>query len=201
MKIVLTGGPAAGKTSLALILEKTYADKLAIVPEAASILFRGGFPREPSEAQRKCQQKAIYYVQRELENSIELSHPGEILICDRGSLDALAYWPGPAEEFLQSMQTSLAAEVARYDWVIHLETARAPDYKNSAIRTETSREALDIDAKVKAAWQKHPNQVIIPRAANFPMKIYLAIKIVRSILECQGCDFVRRMIESEALEG
>ena len=45
MKVVLTGGPSGGKTTIATALAKDLTAQTAVVPEAASMLFLGGFPR------------------------------------------------------------------------------------------------------------------------------------------------------------
>ncbi len=47
MKVVLTGGPSGGKTTLAATIQKEFSDQVLIVSEAASMLFSGGFPRRP----------------------------------------------------------------------------------------------------------------------------------------------------------
>ena len=52
-------------------------------------------------------------------------YPERILLCDRGTLDGAAYWPGEPEEFFAAIGTSLEAELARYDAVIFFETAAA----------------------------------------------------------------------------
>lgn len=197
MNIVLTGGPSAGKTSLAEVLSRTYMDILCIVPEAASILFKGGFPRYQGRTQLEYQQRAIYFVQRELEQAVAAQFPNLSLICDRGSLDALAYWPGSSESFFNSLGTSMNAEIKRYDWVVHLETAGPTDYKSSSIRTETNVEAHSLDERVKRAWSLHPNRVIIPNSSSFPTKIQLAIKILRLILDKKDLSTIQRFIESE----
>ena len=44
-KIVLTGGPCAGKTTLTQVIAKAFPKHIVIVPESASLLFSGGFPR------------------------------------------------------------------------------------------------------------------------------------------------------------
>ena len=67
LTIVITGGPSAGKTALATLLLKELPDDTCVVPEAASILFHGGFPRGKLDFQLNRQQRAIYFVQKELE--------------------------------------------------------------------------------------------------------------------------------------
>lgn len=195
VKIVLTGGPSAGKTSLAEVLTRTYSERINIVPEAASILFKGGFPRNKHILQTECQQRAIYFVQRELENAIALESGERTLICDRGSLDALAYWPTSEQDFFKSVGSSMDSEIARYKWVIHLETASRANYKASAIRTESSDQAELINEKVKQAWRSHPQRIVIPNSSDFPTKIKLAIQIVKAILQNQNAEEIRQMVE------
>src|SRR6186713_3191320 len=43
-RIVLTGGPGGGKTTAADLFRREIGDRVVIVPEAATILFAGGFP-------------------------------------------------------------------------------------------------------------------------------------------------------------
>ncbi|MGZ3722430.1 MAG: ATP/GTP-binding protein [Bdellovibrionales bacterium] len=198
MKIVLTGGPSAGKTSLALVLSKTYPEQVNIVPEAASILFTGGFPRRDDIEQLECQQRAIYYVQRELERTVGIESAERTLICDRGSLDALAYWPSSEADFFKSIGSSMEQEISRYQWVIHLETATAAQYKLSKLRTESALEAEEINTRVKHAWRNHPHRIIIPNSIDFPTKIKLALKIVRAIYENLQPEEIRKLIESKA---
>lgn len=66
-KIVLTGGPSGGKTTLANAIQKEFASHVMVVPEAASIVFGGGWPRRKTVNGVQQQQKAIFYLQRELE--------------------------------------------------------------------------------------------------------------------------------------
>ena len=63
------------------------------------MVFGGGFPREDDPACRRAAQRAIFYVQRELEAAGD-SHNPAIVLCDRGTVDGLAYWPGPPEGVL-----------------------------------------------------------------------------------------------------
>ena len=44
-RIVLTGGPGGGKTTAADLFRREIGERVVIVPEAATILFQGGFPR------------------------------------------------------------------------------------------------------------------------------------------------------------
>lgn len=185
MKIVLTGGPSAGKTTVAMSLIKHFSHELALVPEAATILYRGGFPRSGKSIESQlCQQRAIFKVQRELENLTFLDWPKKVLICDRGSLDGLAYWPSTAESFFIENQTQLEQELSRYNVVIHLEVAKQENYNSdhSDIRVESHEKALQIDEKIKNVWMDHPCRFIVHNNTDFIEKIAKVHSLVEKII-------------------
>jgi predicted ATPase len=140
--IVLTGGPGAGKTATLEVMRRHFCEHVIVLPEAASIVFRGGFPRQPREASRRAAQRAIFHVQRELERLVDGTSARAVL-CDRGTLDGLAYWPGAPADFLREVGTSLEAELARYAMVIHLRTpSDGSGYNhNNPLRVESAQEA------------------------------------------------------------
>ena len=43
-RIVLTGGPGGGKTTAADLFRREIGENIVIVPEAATMMFSGGFP-------------------------------------------------------------------------------------------------------------------------------------------------------------
>src|SRR6185295_8814559 len=98
-RIVLTGGPGAGKTAaLELIRRASFCDHVQMLPEAAGIVFGGGFPRRRDAGGRKAAQRAIFHVQRALEEA-RAADNAAIVLCDRGTVDGAAYWPGPDDFF------------------------------------------------------------------------------------------------------
>jgi hypothetical protein len=164
---------------------------VTLVPEAASILWGGGWPRRKTLAGVQHQQRAIYYVQREAEGLLANENPDRLLICDRGSLDGLAYWPGPGsgETFLSSVGSRLESEIQRYHCVIHLDTAPKSAYDSTnPLRNETWEEAWELNQRIKAAWSSHPRVVVIPgHASAFIEKLGQALFVVEQVLE--GRDF------------
>lgn len=190
-RIVLTGGPGAGKTAVLELIRQSLCKHLCILPESAGILFGGGFPRGALAGERRAAQRAIYFVQRELEASLESSDVA-IALCDRGTVDGKAYWPGP-DDLWTSVGTTHAAELSRYDAVIHLRTPQARDGYNHAnpLRIERADEALAIDAKIASAWASHPRCYTVESSAQFLDKASQAITILRD--EMPAC--CRRHIE------
>lgn len=190
----MTGGPSAGKTSIVEILARSAQDSVTIVEEAASLLYRGGFPRSVDADQRKSRQYAIYAVQKALEEIATIEAKERTLVCDRGSLDGLAYWPGAEESFFEKIGSSMAQEIARYDWVIHLDTAGPADYQTSTVRIENSAEAEEINMHVKQAWRNHPQRLIIPPSSNFADKISLAVRCFELIHENRTPSDIRAIL-------
>ncbi|GIL18657.1 MAG: hypothetical protein BroJett040_24080 [Oligoflexia bacterium] len=183
IKIVVTGGPSGGKTTLIEALQKDLVGTVSIVPEAASILYRGGFPRKSTVAGKSHAQRAICFVQRELEDLVTAENKVQAIVCDRGSLDSIAYWPGDEADFFQSLTTTRELEMKRYDWVLHLDTADHNGFDiSNPIRTESHKEALELNHMIKIAWQGHPQRIIIPHKDDFLEKIGKARKAIKLIL-------------------
>ena len=71
-RVVLTGGPGAGKTAVLELIRQSFCEHVKVLPEAAGIVFGGGFPREDELLCRRAAQRAIFYVQRERIASLAL---------------------------------------------------------------------------------------------------------------------------------
>lgn len=188
-RVVLTGGPGAGKTALLELIRQAFCSHVAVLPEAASIIFGGGFPRHPDQACQRASQEAIYHVQRQLE-VIGENHNPAIVLCDRGTLDGLAYWPGPVEDFWRATGTTRERELARYDVVIHLRTPSVEHGYNhqNPLRTESAERASQIDALIVEAWAGHPRRTMINSSTDFLEKAGRALALLREELPecCRG---------------
>jgi predicted ATPase len=182
--IVLTGGPSAGKSAVLETLLRSLCRHLAVLPESASIVFGGGFPRHATDAGRRAAQRAIYHVQREVERLVVEEGEVAIALCDRGTLDGLAYWPDADAAWLSAMGTTLDTELSRYSAVVHLRTPNAGQgYDTSnALRIESVTEAIAIDAKIAAAWSAHPRRFVVESSDDFLVKAARAVEIVRAEL-------------------
>ena len=187
-RIVLTGGPGGGKTTAADLMRREVGDQIVIVPEAATMLFSGGFPRHQELHARRSVQTAIYHVQRNLEDIHSASYPDRILLCDRGTLDSAVYWPDDGNGgFFETLKTTMDAELARYDAVIFFETAAVGNLSiegGNPTRTESIDEAIEIDRRLQAVWGQHPNYNFIAHESSFLKKLQVAIEKLTSFLEC-----------------
>lgn len=180
-RIVLTGGPGAGKTAVLELVRHALCEHVRIVPEAAGVVFGGGFPRDGDPETRRAGQRAIFYVQRELEAAAMATNPS-IVLCDRGTIDGVAYWPGPGDLWSQ-VGTTLDDELARYAAVLHLRTPGEAAYDHSnPLRVETALEARALDERIAAAWHRHPRRFEIPSMPDFVGKSARAVEVLRAEL-------------------
>ena len=185
MKIVLTGGPGGGKTTAGEFFLREFRERLSLVPETATTLFRAGYPRVPDPAVIRLMQSSIFHVQRNMEEIYEHLFPNNILLCDRGTIDGAAYWPSSNNDFFESMDTTYEAELARYDVVIFFETAAAGGFPidlGNKVRIEGKNEAIELDKKLHALWSKHPRFIFIPNHSSFFTKIGQAVDALNSIM-------------------
>ncbi len=181
--IVLTGGPGAGKTAVLEFFRKIFCEHVAILPEAASILFSGGFWRISGVTGERSAQRAIFEVQKELETMFKEEKRWSLGLCDRGSLDGLAYWPGSEDDFFKSLNTTKEKEYAKYEAVIHLRAPAVKDYNHhNPQRIETAEAAILIDHKIHEVWKNHPKYHQISSEDFFSEKIYRAVKTVSPFL-------------------
>jgi predicted ATPase len=184
LRIVLSGGPGGGKTTAADLFRREIGDRVIIVPEAATILFEGGFPRTHDPVALKITQTAIFHVQRHLENVQAAMYPDRTLLCDRGTVDGAAYWPGDPAGYFKSVGTTLKEELQRYDVVIFFETAAAGGASiegGNRVRTESMEEAVELDSKLRALWSQHPNFILVPHNPSFFKKISFGLAAMEGI--------------------
>jgi hypothetical protein len=185
-RVVLTGGPGAGKTAVLELIRQAFCNHVRVLPESAGIVFGGGFPREADDPCMRAAQRAIFHVQHELE-AIGDSHNPAIVLCDRGTIDGTAYWPGDPADLWAGVGSTYEAELARYDVVIHL---RVPNKANgynrqNPLRVESAAVAAAIDARIAEAWRRHPRRFEIESTPEFMTKATVALTILRAELpEC-----------------
>lgn len=185
-RIVVTGGPGGGKTTAADMFRREIGERIVVVPEAATMIFSGGFPRYAGlPSATSSLQRAIYHVQRNLEDVQSEKYHDRILLCDRGTIDGAAYWPGDPEDFFSEMGTTLEDEMLRYDGVIFFESAAVGGMGiegGNPARRENLDEAAELDRKLRAIWSQHPNFKIIHHQTSFLKKISLGLAIMEEMV-------------------
>lgn len=195
-KIVLTGGPCGGKTTMLSKMVSTFSEKgykVLVVPEGATELIPNGIIPGNCGISMEFFQDII--IQRQLDKeklydmAVEAMDQDKVLIIyDRGLMDGQAYVSN--EDFDKSLSHfGLTRQSAseRYDAVIHLVTAAngaeaAYTTSNNVARRETVEEARAVDAKTMAAWVGHSHLRVIDNSTNFEKKIQRAMNEVYAVL-------------------
>lgn len=185
-RIALTGGPGGGKTTFSDFLKRELRNEVVVVPEAATMVYKSGFPRLVNPEVKKINQQVIYEVQKNLEKVQEVVHPDMNCIFDRGTIDGAAYWPDGPDAFFANFNSSFESEAKRYDSVIFFETAAAGALSISSdnpVRSESLEEAIDIDKKLQSVWSKHPNYYFISHEMSFFEKLRKGLICIRKLLK------------------
>lgn len=182
---MLTGGPGSGKSTAAAFLAREFVDELWVLPESATLLYRGGLPRAETERGQQVAQRAIFTVQRSLEEATALQHPDRVQLCDRGTIDGAAYWPDGDESFFRSNGTSHARELSRYDAIVFMHTAAmlpAGYERDMDVRTEDRDEAIELDRRIHALYADHPQLIEVASHASFLDKLTSVRNAVAALL-------------------
>ncbi len=161
-RIVLTGGPGAGKTVVSRILADRWPGRFAVVAEAATQVYHALQTRwdRLDNGGRRDVQRRIYQLQVGQEADAAAAHPGRVLLLDRGTVDGAAYWPAGPDAYWADLGTTAAAELARYDAVLWLETAAAlglyDGEASNAVRFEQADAAVASGRVLARLWEGHP---------------------------------------------
>ena len=194
-KIVITGGPCAGKTTAMSWIQNALPQMgytVLFVPETATELISGGvapWTCGTNGEYQKCQMKLQVEKEKIFEQAAR-TMPGEkvLIVCDRGALDNKAYMNDI--EFAEALQFVGSNEVElrdTYDAVFHLVTAAkgAKEFyttANNTARTETVEEASALDDKLISAWTGHPHLRVIDNTTSFEDKMKRLIAEIASFL-------------------
>jgi predicted ATPase len=184
-RVVLTGGPGAGKTAVLELIRQSFCVHVKVLPESAGIVFGGGFPRNSNAESRRAAQRSIFYVQRELEAAGEADSPA-VILCDRGTVDGAAYWPGPGDLW-SSVGATLPEQLKRYDAVIHMRTPSTESgyNKDNPLRIESAKDAAAIDDLISQLWEQHPRRFVVEASKDFLDKARRVLEILRGEMpEC-----------------
>ncbi len=194
-KIVITGGPCAGKSTAMSRIQEEFTQMgytVLFVPETATELITGGvapWTCGTNAQYQECQLKLQIEKEKIFEQAARTMPADKVLIvCDRGTLDNKAYMDNL--EFAGALKSVDSNEVElrdNYDAVFHLVTAAKGAVEfyttdNNPARKETPEEAAEIDDKLIAAWTGHPHLRVIDNASSFDEKIKKLIAEIASFL-------------------
>ena len=204
-KIVLTGGPCAGKTTTISRIEEHLVKKgyhVLVLNECATETIKEGIRPFGDHA------VSVYDFENEIlnlqlfkekrfKNFLKNYSEDEkiVILYDRGAVDIKAYL-GDENYNRMLEENNLKHEdlLKEYDLVIHMITVAADmqnrySNSNNKARFEDSDEAIDLDKRTSEAWSKHHNLKVVPVCEYLEDKIQIAIHYVDELvrekdLEC-----------------
>lgn len=194
-KIVITGGPCAGKSTAMSHIQEEFSQMgyaVLFVPETATELITGGvapWTCGSSADFQRCQLRLQLEKERVFEEAARTMSVDKVLIvCDRGVLDNKAYMDvAQFEQVLESIDANEVELRDGYDAVFHLVTAAkgAEEFyttANNAARTETVEEAVAVDDRLISAWTGHPHLRVIGNEGDFDEKMRHLVAEIASFL-------------------
>ncbi|HRK32603.1 MAG TPA: ATP-binding protein [Tepidisphaeraceae bacterium] len=186
-KIVLTGGPGAGKSVIAAEIVRRDA-RFVLVPEAATQVYTtlGTTWDRLDLANRKEAQRMIYRLQVQQETRIAGENPGKYLLLDRGTIDGATYWPDGPDAYWADLGSSLEQELARYDQVIWLETAAALGIYDGAasntVRFEDAAAAVASGESLLSLWSGHSQFHRVAAHHELPKKVAAVEQLLLDVI-------------------
>ena len=200
-KIVLTGGPCAGKTTALVKIVEYFSGmgyKVFTIPEVPTLFSIGGWNYLTPNRQLYYQgERAILETQLALEDQFMalagVCTKPVLIVCDRGALDISAYIkPEEWEEITQMAGSDSESLRKRYDAVLHLVSAAdgAEQYYTTATNAtryekadeEGLRLARELDKKVINAWSGHSHLRVINNHDDFNAKLSRVIQEISNVL-------------------
>lgn len=194
-KIVLTGGPCAGKTTALTWINNYFSKRgysVLFVPETATELITNGVAPWTCETNYDYQtfQIRLQKMKEQIfdEAARKIKNDKILIVCDRGIIDNKAYMKDAEfKRILTEMKTSEIEERDSYDAIFHLVSAAKGKEEvytlaNNVARTETIEEAKALDDKIIAAWTGHPHFRIIDNSTEFEEKLERLLKEIASFL-------------------
>ena len=201
-RIVLTGGPCAGKTTALVKVIEYFTNlgyKVFTIPEVPTMFTQAGTDYLTQNHDFFYEgEKATLEIQLALEDKFmrmaETCTEPCVIVCDRGVMDISAYMlPEMWTDITISLSTNSEALRNRYDAVLHLVSAAdgAEQFyttSNNAQRLEQADEAglrvaRELDKKVIRAWTGHPHLRVINNNVDFERKLNRVIKEIAKVLE------------------
>ena len=194
-KIVITGGPSAGKTTGLSWIQNSFTKlgyTVLFVSETATEFISGGvtpWTCGTNLEYQKVQMTLQLEKERLFEQAARTMKADKILIvCDRGALDNKSYMN--EEEYAEVLRYVGQSEeelLGRYDAVFHMVTAAkgAEQFytrENNRARYESVEEAVRQDDRLIEAWSGHPYLRVIDNSVDFYHKLRRLIAEIRLAL-------------------
>ena len=177
-RIVLTGGPGEERRPPSISFAERSAKAWSSFLKLRRCFFEAVFRGRTKSMHASRRRQPSFMCSGTSKTCSPRSIPSGYLLCDRGTIDGAAYWPGGASEFFDFVGSTLANELERYDAVLFFETAAAGGMSiegGNPARIESNEQAIDLDHRLRELWLQHPRAVVVPHHTSFVTKIMLGL--------------------------
>lgn len=201
IRIVLTGGPCAGKTSALELIVDHFTNKgykVFTIPEMPTLFTQSGMNYLTKnkdffyEGEKATLEMQLAFEDRFTLMAKTLDVPC-LIICDRGTMDISAYMTAEMWSHLMELAGTSSEELRRrYDAVLHMTTTACGSEEfyttsTNAQRYEQANEegmriARELDRKVYEAWAGHPYLKVIDNQEYFAQKAQKVVEEIEALL-------------------
>ena len=194
-KIVITGGPCAGKTTAQSWIESEFTKKgyqVIFISEGATDIIKSGIGRDVLYTNKDFQKAILQYqLERErivYEASKRMKNDKVLIVCDRGTLDGKCYMSDlEYNQMLKELNTNEIELRDSYDAIFHLVSAakgasECYTLANNKARIETVEEAIKADERIISCYTGHPHLRVIDNSTDFKGKMLRLVKEISSFL-------------------
>ena len=193
-KIIISGGPCAGKSTALQHIKEKFTEKgyrVLLVSESATELILGGIAPwtcnntleyQTYQTRLQLTKEAIF------DDMAQAVEDNVLIVCDRGLMDAKAYMS--QEEFNAMMKFFHVQErdwIQRYDAIFLLETTAKGAMEHytfctNQARSEGIHEAIRLDDLTIQAWKNHPHCFYFDNSTDFEGKLEKLVKSIENFL-------------------
>lgn len=195
IKIVITGGPCAGKTKSIELLKQYYESNgknVFIIPETSTEIIRMGFKWWNKSVPVNVYQKLIFKYQLEKENIvldtiINSNIDNVVVLFDRGLLDGKAYMKSEDyDRMIMDYNLSYNDLYNRYDIVLYLQSVaiKYPELfsdENNELRKSNLLQAINFDKQVKHIWAPHKKFIEIESYISYENKKHAILQKIKKL--------------------
>lgn len=170
MRIVLTGGPCSGKTSIIEELEKLGYN---IIPEPARLLIEKYKKESPELLPNISKENRILFAKAIEEETIKNYEEHKIGFFDRSILDEIGYRTLANIDISEKLD--IEAKNKRYDIIFHFPFWKEI-YKKDEVRHETAEESEIIGKYLHNTYVKYGYEPIIVPKINIEERVNFILK-------------------------